>query len=339
MPKWRRVFTSALLLVLMNLWPRDMAAADSLTAAHQQQVIPSASELINAVNSLRLAYGLPPLSYNSILTVVAQSQADVLAGSAGASGHMRPDGMSLTDDLLSMGYPLGGDLSLGGYRSENWVTATGVQDAIQWWLGDDVHTNTMLSPNYLDIGAGIAADSDGAIYFVIETARPTASGKPQDDYTPAAPGTIVNGVTLNGAPNAEQFMAPVAISAPNADGLVVHEVQYGQTLWSIAIAYGTKIQEIRKLNNLPSTDIYPKQKLIIKKVSPATPTGQPPAIFTTASLPATSVAMTRPASTATPSSLFPVTNGRPPDVPLIVLSVLLSLLVAGLGFIANSKRT
>lgn len=338
MQKRRRAFSCLMFLILISLWPHDEVAADTLAVVGNQQTAPSSFELINAVNALRLSYGLPPLTFNHILTVVAQSQADVLAGSAGASGHSRPNGMSLTDELISLGYPLGGDLSLGGYRSENWVAATGVQDAIQWWLGDDIHTNTMLSPNYMDIGAGIAVASDGAIYFVIDCARPTASGKPQDDYTPAAVGTLVSGVTVNGTPNAEQFMVPVALSTPNADGLVIHQVQYGQTLWSIAIAYGTKIQEIRKLNNLPSTDIYEKQKLVIKKVAVVTQTSVPPSAIATVSLLAIILPIKESTSTTTPVPMFPVTNGRPTDIPLIVLSVVLCLLVAGLGFFANSKR-
>ena len=107
-----------------------------------QQAQPTPGELIDAVNALRLAYGLPPLSVNSILMHVAQSQADYLLETEGSSGHGRANGMSYTEQLLSLGYPLGGDLSLGGYRSENYVFGTGmdVQAAIQTWLGDDPHT-------------------------------------------------------------------------------------------------------------------------------------------------------------------------------------------------------
>ena len=146
-----------------------------------QQDQPSPGELIAAVNNLRIAYGLPPLGINSILMYVAQSQADYLLTTDGGSGHARANGMSLTEQLLSLGYPLGGDLSLGGYRSENFVFGPGmdVQMAIQIWRGDDPHTNTMLSPNYFDIGGGVAIGKDGTVYYVIDTARHTASGKQQ----------------------------------------------------------------------------------------------------------------------------------------------------------------
>ena len=54
------------------------------------------------------------------------------------------------------GYPLLGDLSLDGYRSENWGFAQNTEQAIAMWLGDDEHTNTMLSLDRSDIGVGIA---------------------------------------------------------------------------------------------------------------------------------------------------------------------------------------
>jgi hypothetical protein len=53
----------------------------------------------------------------------------------------------------------------------------------------------------------------------------------------------------------------------------VHEVGPGETLWSIALSYGVRIEEIRQLNGLAegSTDIYTGQKLIIHPAGSATP--------------------------------------------------------------------
>lgn len=49
------------------------------------------------------------------------------------------------------------------------------------------------------------------------------------------------------------------------------EVQFGQTLWQLAIAYSVKIDEIKGLNNLSDNGIYPGTKLWIKRgvVQPA----------------------------------------------------------------------
>jgi uncharacterized protein YkwD len=37
------------------------------------------------------------------------------------------------------------------------------------WLGDDPHIQTMLSPNYHEIGAGVA-EADGFVYYTIDAA-------------------------------------------------------------------------------------------------------------------------------------------------------------------------
>jgi LysM repeat protein len=326
---------SILLFASLGFAPRSSA----LFRAGQDQ--PTPGELIAAVNDLRLAYGLPPLSVNSILMYVAQSQADYLLSTDGGSGHSRLNGMSLTEQLLSLGYPLGGDLSLGGYRSENFIFGSGgdVQAAVHAWLGDDAHTNTMLSPNYLDIGGGVSIGSDGSVYFVIDTARPTASGKPQE-YTPVPAGTVVSGVTVNGTLVADQFMVPVTLSTPNSGGLVIHEVRYGQTLWSIAIAYNTTIQAIRDLNDLPSNDIFPDQKLLIRRESIQTATASPsaePALTDTPTFLPT--ALTGPSSTPTFIPLFPGSDPRKDNLQLILVSLFAALCIAGFGFWANRKRS
>jgi uncharacterized protein YkwD len=306
-----------------------------------QQTQPTAGELIDAVNNLRIAYGLPPLTVNSILMYVAQSQADYLLTTEGASGHGRANGMSLTEQLLSLGYPLGGDLSLGGYRSENYVFSPGldVQGAIQIWLGDDPHTNTMLSPNYFDIGGGVAIGGDGTVYYVIDTARHTASGK-QQDYTPAPAGTVVSGVTVNGTPGVDQFMVPVTLSTPNSAGLVIHEVRYGQTLWSIAIAYNTTIRQIRSLNDLPSDDIFSDQKLLIRRESTQTPTVPPtPRPQAIASETPNTLQTPYPTPTRTPVQLFPGSDPQKDNLPLIGVSIIATLCLAAFGFLANKRRS
>jgi hypothetical protein len=322
--------------------PSDAARMARSFPLLAQQTQPSPGELIDAVNSLRIAYGLPPLSVNSILMYVAQTQADYLRTTEGGSGHGRANGMSLTEQLLSLGYPLGGDLSLGGYRSENYIFGEGmdVQTAIHAWLGDDPHTNTMLSPNYFDIGGGVAIGSDGTIYYVIDTARHTANGRPQDDYTPVPAGTVVSGITVNGTPGVDQFMVPITLSTPNSGGLVIHEVRYGQTLWSIAIAYKTTIQQIRTLNDLPSTDIYSDQKLLIRRESAPTIIASPAAGTEAIDSPTlVPTPLIYPTQTPDPAPLFPGSDPKKDNLALIVGSLSAALCLAGFGFWANRRRT
>lgn len=264
----KKIRTVILFLFLLSAFLQfGKASASVPRSTFRDDAPPAVVDLINAVNALRLTHGLPALTQNAILMKVAQDQAYVLADTKGAAGHERPSGISLTDYLLMLGYPLAGDLTLGGYRSENWVAAQTVQDAISAWLSDDIHTNTMLSENYLDIGAGIASlvNEFGVTqyYLVIDCARPTASGKPQSDYTPVSILTATAFASYVGTP---QWMIPIAKNTAQPNGDVIHEVQYGQTLWGIAIAYNTTIENLRRLNNLPPTPVIRiGQKLIVQR--------------------------------------------------------------------------
>jgi len=64
----------------------------------------------------------------------------------------------------------------------------------------------------------------------------------------------------------QEEIVPVVTSTPDPSGKIVHEVQPGQALWSIAIAYGTTIREIAILNGLDPENpvIYAGQKLVIQ---------------------------------------------------------------------------
>lgn len=233
-------------------------------------------QLIEAVNELRLAYGLPPLNVHPVLMQVAQIEAEGLA--AGRPGHWRPNNLTLGQWLLSLGYPLSGDLSLDGYRSENvvWGPNFTVQDAIKMWNNDDPHTNTMLSAERSDIGAGTSAATDEwgqTVYFyVLETALQTKSGQMQYDSYPILTAIAGNqGLAYGDATQmaqslqVAQYIMPVVQATAQPDGDVIHEVKNGQSLWSIAIKYGVKIEQIRQLNNLSSIDLYPSQKLLVQK--------------------------------------------------------------------------
>jgi len=191
---------------------------------------------------------------------VAQDQANYMAAT-GQVAH-RP---GLTQRILNAGYPLAGDLSQGGFRAEN-ITGgnkTAAQ-AVQEWTGDSLHLNTMLSPNLTEIGAGVARVGDG-YYWVIDCAQPTTNGVPQA-YTPSPSDSGSESFSSS------DFIVPVVTSTPDENGLVYHEVQYGQTLWAIAIEYGVKIDEIRALNNLgATTDIYQGDRLLIRKDAPPSP--------------------------------------------------------------------
>jgi len=231
------------------------------------------AELINAVNTLRLANGLPALNVHPVLMLVAQTEADGIVN--GAPGHWRPNDMSLGLWLLSLGYPLSGDLNQDGYRSENWFyisASTSVDEIITNWQGDAEHRETMFSVYRSDIGAGIAVGPEGERVAVLETALQTKSGQMQYGalailtgipQTKAAYASLATQAAANGL--LPEYSVPVFVSTARPDGDVVHEVKYGQTLWSLAVQYRVSIEQIRRLNNLTDDTIASGWKLLIQK--------------------------------------------------------------------------
>ena len=251
-----------LLCFLAAIRPSVLVQAD---ARREPQYQINALDIADAVNALRATHGLAPYSINSILMFTAQGQADFMAATRQVT-HTGPGGSTLTERLLAAGYPLDGDLSLGGFRAENITSGNesmSAESAVQAWMGDALHQNTMLSPYLTEIGAGVAL-ANGRVYLVIDCARPKdASAAPSPDILVFESGTSV--------PEGEATMSPVILSTPNARGEVVHEVQSGQTLWQLAIAYGVKIDDIKRLNGLADNSIYPGNKLLIKIDATATP--------------------------------------------------------------------
>ena len=287
-------------VTLIVVW--SIVLPDRVDASPQlpQQNITSPSQLIDAVNNLRLSYGLQPLTVHPVLMQSSQSQADYMAAT-GQTTHTRPGGVSYTQQLLTLGFPLAGDLSLGGFRAENIISSSGplVWNGVPPGWQDADHMNTMLSQNFTHIGAGIS-QGNGGYYYALDCAAATGSGQMQTDAiviltsVPAPEGGSSAGIS--------QYMVPVVLNTALPSGDVFHKVQYGQSLWSIAIEYGTTIKNIQALNYLgEDMVVYQGQELLVKKAAtqpaPATPTVLPP------STPTPMAVITH----ATPSISFPST--------------------------------
>jgi LysM repeat protein len=246
---------------------------ESTPSPTQSQPRFTPADVINAVNNLRVSNSLARLASHPVLMEIAQAEANGIA--TGYDGHWRPRNLTLGQWMLSLGYPLSGDLSMDGYRSENWLDASissSADDVVQAWLGDAEHTNTMLSPYRSDIGAAIAVGEDGSVICVIETALQTASGKMQYDayailtgipQTQVAYSEMATSAAKNGL--LPQYSMPVKVSTAQPNGDVYHVVQYGQTLWSIAVTYHTTIKQMQSLNHLSSIVIIDGQKLLVIK--------------------------------------------------------------------------
>jgi len=315
--------------------PFEKVAAEVVDSPFYQS---SAYDLITEVNALRIASGLPEYTVSSILMGTAQAQADFMA-SIGSTTHAGPGGITLTQRLLNAGYPLAGDLSLGGFRAENITGGSGktAAQAVQQWLGDAEHINTMLSPVLVEIGAGVAV-SGGRIFYVIDCARPTTSGAPQ--ASSGGDTGVINENSIASTPGVEvvpQYMAPVLTVTPDVEGLVYHEVLYGQSLWSLAIAYGVKIDEIRTLNGFsPEYVIQTGDRLLVRKVAPPpvkpinSPTNTP--LTVTQLQTPTSFQLATPTTVlATPTVLSEIPNRKSSVVGMVIGIVLFAILFAGLA--------
>jgi LysM repeat protein len=352
-----RLLTIGLLFIGLTLpSTRVFAGYNSLPPLQEETPTPTLEEstptpaaiypadIINAVNDLRGRNGLPMLAIHQALMEVAAQTANALAATEGAAGHYRPCNMTLGQLLLVRGFALWGDLSQDGYRSEDWVSAQTVDQAISFWLSDQLHSDTMLSEHRSHIGAAVAVGDQ--IYMVIVTALQTPSGKMQwgaDVHLTQAAAVQSNctGRSTSGAQSGDlsQYSIPVSLSTARPDGDVVHEVKYGQTLWSIAIQYGTTIDELKRLNGLTDNTVVTGWKLLVQKG--ATQPAPPTATFILSpqtEMPTRTPAWTgTPASTATPGEMSVLTQSLGAN-KLVVAAMIVSFSVLVGGIVGFRKR-
>jgi hypothetical protein len=179
-------------------------------------VAPTAQALVDAINAERARKNIPPLKAHPILTSNAQKHAEYMASGGGIT-HESADGSRPFQRHLAAGYPLAGDLTRGGFASENIVAGPGmtIEEAIASWYGDDPHTNTMLGDKYNECGAGIALSGD-TIYYCFDVARSTATAStqsvpaaapvapPADAYVLYVPKSLTSGLRIRklGSPSA-----------------------------------------------------------------------------------------------------------------------------------------
>ena len=228
--------------------------------------VATADELVYYTNLRRTQYGLPALSVNSILMSTAQQTAEIMAGSQ-ESWHIG----GVSSRIQQAGY--GGGVTV--WATENIANGTGTsaEELVYVIWNDNTHNIPVMNPIYCDIGAGVAVDAEGTSYFVIHAAY--TEKRYCGEYI-APDGTTLETIYANEAGSIDlsetqeaeeisQFMQPVSRVTPNSDGQIIHEVNYGQTLWSIAITYGTKIKDIQILNGMTEDDqtVYPGQILLI----------------------------------------------------------------------------
>src|SRR5688572_814548 len=148
---------------------------------------PTPEDVIEEVNALRASNDLPPYEEDSILMIIAQAQAEYMAGT-GVVTHFDEDGARPYQRAIKDGYSVSGDLTFGGLFSENIDSGTGLSpsEVVARWQDDTAHLNTMLSPDLKDIGVGVAL-KNGITYYVLDAGTSTGISS----NAPASPPSVI----------------------------------------------------------------------------------------------------------------------------------------------------
>jgi LysM repeat protein len=226
--------------------------ADDIHPAPSYQV--NAYDLIIAMNTLRVSYGLPALVEDPIVNAVAQSTAAIMAAN-NMSWHIG----DVRGRLATAGYGGGGTV----WATENFAVSSGgmgIDEIMAVWADPD-HMRPAVNAAYCHVGAGVAQTSDGKTYYVLQAAYVSEQACGSSSSPTGSGGTSQPGTGSNAVP---QLIVPVKIATPDADGRIYHVVQAGQSFWSIAISYQITIHDLEVWNNLSrDTPLQAGQSLFI----------------------------------------------------------------------------
>ena len=270
----------------------------------------SASELIDTVNSLRQSQGLEPYTVDSFLMSFAQSQSDYMA-SLGTWTHTRADGTTAFDHGIKENVAMGTDMSV------NYCVYTAWSDAVHW--------QTMTGYPTGKVGAGVTVQ-DGYVYYTLNVLPgDTTYTEPDEDDS----SNEDNSINLQQEP--VRWIQQVETSTPDEFGIIIHTVQYGETLWTIAEAYSVPIDQILRNSGLAlsTTEVYEGQELTIQTASEPTATSSP----TATEIPPTPTP-TQPRPTMTPfPTRTPAPTRTPTQPPSILHQALGNSQTVGIGLI------
>lgn len=226
------------------------------TAVHAQ----SASAIFQEVNQFRINNGLVPFQYNSALAAAAQNQANFMAANTVFSSHVGAGGSTPQSRAAAAGYV--------GRVTENIVGGTGMTAArgLTWWVSSPVHYNTLITSRYQEAGTGFATNGTDNFYVLLVG---QASDAPPQSVVDDSPEPL--------------YITPITLAQPAEDGSIVHVVQEGQALWSLAAHYDVPLPDLLLFNSLPANAIVqPGDRITIRLADGAAPppTPTPPTMHT-----------------------------------------------------------
>lgn len=137
--------------------------AISNKAAYSSQV----KELVDMINSYRKASGLGVVTYNDNLTNAAMHRAaesaysnwNMTAKENGTKRHIRPN--------FKKASSIGEEYGITGSFGENYGRyQKDTTEILEGWQASNAHNALLLNDKYNQIGIGIAADSEGYLYWI-----------------------------------------------------------------------------------------------------------------------------------------------------------------------------
>lgn len=223
-------------------------------------------DIINMMNRLRTANGYSPLVIDQNVMASAQQTADLMA-----AYHMQGHIGDVKNRVSAAGYNNGYEC----WATENWTVGAPEKTLaeIQAVWSDPAHMIPATNPAYCHVGAGISVASDGAVYYVLQAAYPANKAGCGYLSEKEADANGLQKIWGGGYDSSvSQVIFAVETAQPNKDGYTIHTVRQGQTLYAIAAAYDTTVEDIATWNRLgDNATLYPDQKLLI----PFSPEGRP----------------------------------------------------------------
>jgi len=291
---------------------------------------PTANDLVAAVNAYRAANGYYTMNSHTLVFQAAQTHAEWIV-ETGQGGHIGAGGSDETVRVSWTGYGNGAQIQC----DENWASGRTIDDALYSAWSDWTHQEVMLNQwgnLYTDIGGGVAEWGDGSYVFILNVCKvigQEASGDVPNtnNESPA--------IAIPPTPDYSNYIFSVVKATPQYDETVTHVVQYGQSLLSIADAYGITVEELRTLNEFAPdfTSIWPDDVLIIKVGTGKTA----PIETTTAEIPPKTATPTATATMQAPTTAQPtatvITETKANNKQPSLTAELLLVIFAGLGLV------
>lgn len=183
------------------------------------------ADILGRINGLRGSLGLAGYTRNAALDAAAANHARWMVAT-GQVSHTQSDGSTPSTRAQAAGY------------SSRWVseniyggTNASVDAAWNFWINSQVHYRGLTSPNYQEIGVGIARGDWGAAYVLV-------FGTAQWNDVSAAAVASAGGGNSGGGGNSAPAAPPVFVVGVDSYGNIMHEIQPGDTLGDIALIYG-----------------------------------------------------------------------------------------------------